>query len=95
LAHNFIVECATMRVSGLKIEEFLQLNAEQRAVHLWEEGVYLSKYASRKKVTSLYSLYSFFVEVIISDKQITEIVPFKDGQRLDKYLDGINLRNLW
>jgi hypothetical protein len=84
-----------MRVGGLKIEEFVMLNPEQRAVHLWEEGIYLLKYVNRRKVTSLYSLYNFFVEVIISDKQITEIVPFKDGQRLDKYLENINLRNLW
>lgn len=73
----------------------MRLNAEQKAVHLWEEGVYLQKYVNRRKVTSLYSLYSFFVEVIISDKEITEIVPFRDGDRLDKYLETISLKKLW
>jgi hypothetical protein len=63
----------------------------ERATILWENGEYIAG-AFRN---NLYKLYDFYVEVSINDTGIMDIAAFKQGERLNKYLDQIKLNSLY
>lgn len=69
-------------------DEFQELETEKKTDILVDHGRILM--TSPNSV--LYALYDFMVEVVIEKGEgIKEVVAFKRGSRLDKYLDRIKL----
>ena len=66
----------------------MKMDMNGRANMLWDEGIFIDKYIDLLIITNLYYLDSFFVEVVLSNKdgRITEITTFKHGERLEKYI---------
>ena len=77
----------------ITINEFQQLNLDQQAYKLSDEGVYLQTVKKDNLTTSLYYFPRFFVEVVIdiAERKIKQITPFKNGRALEKYLESIEL----
>ena len=73
--------------------DFLVLDLNERAGILWEKGVFLINRREEKYSFTLYSFNDHYIEVIMSnfENRITEITPFKQGWRLEKYLDQIEI----
>jgi hypothetical protein len=69
------------------------LDFDQRADLLRREGIFLMKARLDEYSFSLYSFKDIYVEIVINDSEykITQIVPFKSGWRLEKYLSEIDI----
>lgn len=80
----------------MEIYEYIKLDMNARASLLWDEGLFIDKYIDLEIITNLYHLGKFYVEVVLSNKdgRITEITPFRHGDRLDKYVDHVDLKSL-
>jgi hypothetical protein len=80
----------------ITVNDFEKLNLDQKAFKLSDEGMLLQSMKSNDTFLSLYYFPRFFVEVAIdvSRRKITEIKAFKNDNRLEKYLDNIELK-LW
>lgn len=76
--------------------DYIKLDLNGRANLLWDEGIFIDKYIDLQIITNLYYLDNFYVEVVLSNKdgRITEITPFKSGDRLDKYIRHVDLKAL-
>ncbi len=74
--------------------EYIALETNQRAEELWENGGFLTNVAFDDVAYSLYSLFDFYVEVTMIENEISEITPFKQGERLEKYLGVIDISDL-
>ena len=73
--------------------DFLVLDQNQRAEILWKKGLFLINRKEDKYSFTLYSFNDHYVEVIMSnfDNKIIQIIPFRQGWRLEKYLDELVL----
>lgn len=80
----------------MHLSEFEQLNIDQKAFRLSDQGMLLQSIKTNDSFLSLYYFPRFFVEVAIdiSKRKITDIKAFRNDSRLEKYLDNIELR-LW
>jgi hypothetical protein len=80
----------------VELYDYIKLNLNDKANLLWDEGVFIDKYIDLDMITNLYYLHNFYVEVILSNSngRITEITPFKKGERLEKYLRHVDLKEL-
>ena len=76
--------------------EYINLDLNRKACILCEQGVFVDKYIDLEYITSLYYLNNFFIEIVVSgsDNNILEIIPFRTGDRLEKYLRNIDLEDL-
>ena len=74
--------------------DYLKLDNNQRAELLWKHSTFLTNTTIKTDSFALYSLYGFYVEVLLDGEQIKEITPFKQGGRFDKYLDVIDISEL-
>lgn len=71
--------------------EYIALTDNQRADVLWDAGEFVISVQEKEHSYCLYTLLGFYVEVTLLDNQISQITPFKLGDRLDKYLPFINI----
>jgi hypothetical protein len=80
----------------VQLHEYKNLDLSRKACLLCEKGVFLDKYIDFEHISSLYYMHNFFIEIVVSnqDNHIVEIVPFRTGARLDKFLRNIDLNNL-
>ncbi len=76
----------------LGIYEYIILTDAQRADILWTDGDFITNVVEKERAYALYALYGFYVEVTLIDNQISEVTPFKIGDRLDKYLSFISFK---
>ncbi len=78
------------------MHDYIKLNMNDKANLLWDEGLFLDKYIDLDIITNLYYLNNFYVEVVLSNTngRISEITPFKKGNRLEKYLKAVDLKEL-
>ena len=76
--------------------DYMKLDLNGRANLLWDEGIFIDKYIDLQIITNLYYLDNFYVEVVLSNKdgRITEITPFTAGERLEKYINHVDLKAL-
>lgn len=74
--------------------EYIALETNQRAEALWENGGFLTNVVLDEVAYSLYSLFDFYVEVTMIENGIAFITPFKNGERLEKYLGDIDISEL-
>ncbi|PKA97368.1 hypothetical protein B0O79_1023 [Flavobacteriaceae bacterium MAR_2009_75] len=73
--------------------EYLMLSEESQWNELWDNGKFLENFKSIDCSFSLYGLYDFFVEIELDPMHNTILCKhvFKQGEKLDKYLDNIEL----
>jgi hypothetical protein len=75
----------------MSIYEYIALPTDERAAVLWTRGEFIANAKSETDGWNLYCLSDFYVEVTLKNDDIVEITPFKEGERLDKYLSQIKL----
>jgi hypothetical protein len=80
-------------VLKLSIYEFARLTLVEKADLITNQGVFLENLGDSGNEINLYYFNGFFVEVEVNKLQnmIVEIIPFKQGYKVKKYLDKINL----
>lgn len=75
----------------MELYEFNKLDLTQRSNILWNEGVFIT----HSDGCALYILFKFYAEVIIHNDAIVDIKTFIKGNRLNKYLDKMDLPKLF
>ena len=77
----------------MKLYEFLALSEEEQYNTIWEIGVLVDQFIKDDIVINLYSINDFYCEVYydIKSNKILYKQTFKQGARLDKYLDRIKI----
>jgi len=77
----------------MEIGAFEKLRIGQKGGLVWRDGIFLDDYPTQLLTIKLYSLYNFYVEVLVfnHDGRIKEITAFTKEQRLEKYLDKVSL----
>jgi hypothetical protein len=79
----------------MKVSEFNALSRNKKADILWVCGVHIDSIGKPNLIFGLYSLFDFFVEIELVDYDITEIRAFKNSSAIDKYLEKIDISNLF
>jgi hypothetical protein len=71
--------------------DFLILNLFDKASLLLNKGTFLMNYTNEKLSYALYAFKDYYVEAVVNkeENRITDIVPFQNGWRLDKYLSEL------
>ena len=80
----------------MEMEDYSQLGLGEKADILWKKGLFIENYCDKNVTINLYFIFDFFVEVVVLHNtfRIKEITAFKDGQRFEKYLQTVSLRQL-
>lgn len=80
----------------MQLNEYINLDLSRKACILCEQGIFLEKHIDFEYITSLYYISNFYIEIVVSssDNHIIEIVPFRSGQRLEKYYRNVDLHAL-
>ncbi len=75
----------------MTLKDFLNLNQEQRAEHIFHFGTYLGCCMERG---NLYNMSGFFVEVVYNDDEnaIQEVRGFQDTAGLEPYLNEFEVK---
>lgn len=75
------------------LKEFSALDTYKKAVLIFHDGNFLMDYSDKYVITQLYALRSFYVEIVIAipAMNVVDIKAFRNGKRLDKYLENIKL----
>jgi hypothetical protein len=83
-------------MNSLTSLQFDALDKEQKADIIYAFGVYLSHYTTPRYIFSLYSLYSFYVEITYKaeKKVLVRITTFTKTDELKKYLDKIDISDI-
>jgi hypothetical protein len=75
---------------------FLLLSLSDKKQYLEEKGTYLWTYPDTCKEVRLYAVNDFFVEMHTdNEKQVMEIVAFKEQDYLEKYVRQVDLTQLY
>jgi hypothetical protein len=71
----------------MTLYEFNILSLEDKQAIVWDTGVFLDNYATKKVKINCYAIDRFFVEVHYNSghNTITDITAFKCGHNLNKY----------
>ncbi len=96
IAHLLICVLIVSRFMAgkLGIYEFNLMSLHVQAATLWDNGTFLANRIDGNFRFNLYSLSDFYVEVeyLTNENEIIEFRSFKRGQRLEPYLDQIDVR---
>lgn len=78
------------------IQEYNAMALQQKAGILENEAVFLDHDLSNGIIHTLFSYHNYFIEVLVGyeSNELIEIIAFENGERLDKYLDQIQLAEL-
>lgn len=77
----------------MKLYEFSILSEEEQYNAIWSLGVHVDSYINNNVAINLYVISDFYSEVYY-DRNTNKILykkTFKQGERLDKYLDRIKI----
>ena len=76
--------------------EFLTLPMEIQAALVWKYGVFLERIAEDSQSFWLYSVYGFYVELVMANEEndVADVKPFMNAQPLEKYLGNIDWKVL-
>ncbi len=82
--------------SDMDIIKFLQLNSVEQENAVWD-GVFLTELETEEGSIALFNVGNFFVELLYNqeEKTILAINPFRRLDWIEKYLDNINLSDLY
>jgi hypothetical protein len=77
----------------MKLYEFLRLSEVEQYNTVWSLGVHVDTHIKDNIAINLYSISDFYCEVFYDMKtnKILYKQTFKQGERLDKYLDKIKI----
>ncbi len=80
----------------MDMHEYNRLSLGEKASLLWQQALFLERHADANTTSSLYHYRNFYIEAVVShqENKIVEVIPFRIGERLEKYISGINLRDL-
>ena len=80
----------------MDIYDYNQLTLGEKASMLWQQAQFLERHAEGDLTSCLYHINNFYIEAVVSHREnrILEVTPFKIGERRDKYLSGVDLRQL-
>lgn len=80
----------------IELYEFCQLDSNEQAELVWQDGTFILNLKEERYSYSLYSFFGYFVEMKLSNtaNKITGIIGFRKGKRLDKYLDCIDISSI-
>ena len=78
----------------LGLYEYIALNLDQRAQALWVDGEFVANVKVGSESFALYTIYMYYVEVTMENDVITDIIPFSQGNRLERFLSQINIADL-
>jgi hypothetical protein len=80
-------------MNKMKLYEFLGLSDSEQYDVVWSEGVHVDTHIKDNIAINLYSINDFYCEVYydIKSNKILYKQVFKQGARLDKYLDRIKI----
>lgn len=77
----------------MDIYDYNKLSLGEKASLLWQKAKYLERHNEGDLTSCLYHINNFFIEAVVSHREnrILEVIPFKNGERLEKYIAGVNL----
>ena len=80
-------------MNKMKLYEFLRLSAVEQYDAVWSLGVHVDTHINDNIAVNLYSINDFYCEVYydIEFNKMLYKQSFKQGVRLDKYLDRIKI----
>jgi hypothetical protein len=80
-------------MNKMKLYEFLRLSEVEQYDAVWSFGVHVDTHIEGNVAINLYSINDFYCEVYYDMKtnKILYKQTFKQGERLDKYLDKIKI----
>ncbi len=80
----------------MDIYDYNQLSLGEKASMLWQRARYIDRFSDDDKTTNLYHINNFYIEAVVSHKEnrIIDVTPFKMGDRFEKYLVRVDLRDL-
>lgn len=82
----------------LNLFEYDALCLEDRLHLTWSVGTQLATLETDAYVYRLYAVYNYYVELVAihlsNETRVTSAVAFSGGNRLDKYLDTVDLSDL-
>jgi len=81
------------KIMILTLKQYNHLHLHQKAVLVCSDSKLLDLELKEEIIHTLYAYSSYFIEVRVDNKtkELIDIVAFKKGKKLDKYLDKINL----
>jgi hypothetical protein len=81
-------------MNKMKLYEFLRLSEVQQYKAVWSLGIQVDMHIKENIAINLYSINDFYCEVYYDMKtnKVLYKQSFKQGARLDKYLDKIKLK---
>ena len=80
----------------MDIYDYNRLTLGEKASMLWQQAQFIERHAEGDLTSCLYHINNFFIEAVVSHREnrIVEVIPFKIGERLDKYLSHVDLNQL-
>ena len=80
----------------MDIYDYSQLSLGEKASMLWQRARYIDRCSDDDQTTNLYHINNFYIEAVVSHKEnrIVDVTPFKMGDRFEKYLVRVDLRDL-
>ncbi|MES2679760.1 MAG: hypothetical protein V4635_07750 [Bacteroidota bacterium] len=80
----------------LTLKQYNHLLTHQKAVLICSECALVDMELKKEIIYTLYSYSSFFVEVRVNNctKELIDITAFRNGKKLEKYLNKINLQEM-
>jgi hypothetical protein len=79
-----------------EISEYNAMSLRQKAVILENVALFLDHDLSLGVIHTLFSYHHYFIEVLVEYETNTliEIIAFKNGERLDRYLEQLDINDL-
>jgi hypothetical protein len=76
--------------------EYNRLTMGEKTRFLWQDATFIERCEDKDHTRTLYHSADFYIEAIVSHKEnrIVEITTFRSVERLEKYLDQVNLAAL-
>jgi hypothetical protein len=76
--------------------EYNRLSLGEKTRFLWQDATFIERHEDSHYTRSLYHACDFYIEATVSHKEnrIVEITTFRSVERLDKYLEKVNLAAL-
>jgi hypothetical protein len=74
-------------VETISIYDFAKLDLSSQCKTIKQMGIFLESYTETERLVKLYYVCGFFVEVLVSQPQLqnVEIIPFKNGYKIEHY----------
>lgn len=86
----------TQTLSKMDIYDYNLLSMGEKTSLLWQQARYIDRYSDESHTANLYHINNFYIEAVVSHKEnrIVDVTPFKMGDRFEKYLIRVDLRDL-